>query len=181
MVVWFSLTRCSSTSSSLNKQWASVTTAELSQHHLPFSKMQHTVPSSARSSLTDEQHGLICSVSSLARDGCLGSGFSLRHNMAKQTDCSEISPDAEMYIIEKALMGSYATTLICTRPGPHLSCQAEWRSVGVSDWTRFESHREPVSCYPGLLLLTGSRWKTSTTAWIPIWLWQLIVELLWLL
>lgn len=37
--------------------------------------------------------------------------------MAKQTDCGEISPDAEMYIIEQALMGLYATTLrIPSRP-----------------------------------------------------------------
>lgn len=78
--------------------------------------MQHTVPRSAQFSLTDGQHGLICSVSSLICDGCLRSGFLLRHNMAKQTDCSEISPDAEMYTIEQALMALYATTHIHTRP-----------------------------------------------------------------
>lgn len=34
--------------------------------------------------------------------------------MAKQTDCSEISPDAEMYIMEQAPMGLYAATPILT-------------------------------------------------------------------
>lgn len=32
--------------------------------------------------------------------------------MAKQTDCSEISPDIQMYIIEQAVMGLSATTRI---------------------------------------------------------------------
>lgn len=36
--------------------------------------------------------------------------------MAKQTDCGEISPDAELYIIQPALMGLYATTHIHRRP-----------------------------------------------------------------
>lgn len=69
-------------------------------------------PCSGHSSLTDGQLGPICSVSSLARDGCLGSGFSSRHNMAKQTGCSEISLDSELYIIQQAVTRLDATIRI---------------------------------------------------------------------
>ena len=41
-------------------------TADVARHHLLLSNMQHTLPRSARCSLTDGQLGLICSVSSLA-------------------------------------------------------------------------------------------------------------------
>lgn len=102
----------------LNKQWASVTTQQKSPSIIYLSLICST-----QSPLLLIPGGWMDSTDwsalfpPLARDGCLGSGFSLRHNIAKQTDCGEISPDAEMYIIEPALIWLYAVTRIHRRPG----------------------------------------------------------------
>lgn len=146
--------------------------------------MQHTIRMSAQSSLTDGQHGLICSVSSLACDGCLGSGFSLRHNIG-QTNRLRWNQPWRRNVYNRAgtdeVVRHTRTHTHTCMASLHLSCQGERRSLWVSDSTRLWSHHQPVSCNQDLPLLTWSRWKTSTAAWIPIWLWQLIVELLWLL
>lgn len=95
--------------SSLNKHQASVTSAQVSQHHLLFFNIQPHFCSVQADGWT-ARPDLLCFL--FVCDGCLGSGFSLRDNMAKQTDCSEIRPDTQMYIIEQALMGLSATARV---------------------------------------------------------------------
>lgn len=82
-----------------------MTTVELLRHHLLVSLTAAPPHRSAHSGLTNGQLGSICSVMD-----ALGSAFSPKHNMAKQIDCSEISRDSGVYIIEQAVMPPLAYT-----------------------------------------------------------------------